>query len=226
MSAGQVTEVDAILQQGYRTFLFHDFGDGPWRWSFLYKWSTLAISVAGGYDYTMDDDFGGLDGPIKYTTDVSGFNIEETNPHRIAELRQNSNSTGRPYLYALRARSSDQSAGQKFELIFYPTPDASYTLVLPQMVLVNKLSASYPYPLGGMSVSQAVLECCLWQAELKYYQQVDGPHAIAAQLALKQARNNDLRNTPSTLGYMGDNSDNKYRRQLNRSVEVYGTVPS
>jgi hypothetical protein len=226
-TAGQLAEIDAIVQAGYRKFLFFAPPGAPmYRWSFLYKWTTLTCT-ADDYDNDLPDDFGNLDGPIRYNPDQSGVEIKETNAHQIVGLRESNNDAGLPYLYAVRSKSSTQATGQRCELLLYPKPDSTYVLAYCYQVLTNKLATAYPYPLGGMAHSQTVLEFCLWQAELSYYEMPNGPHAQAALTAFQASMAQDLRMQPSRLGYMSDpGSEDRWAPARSRNCAYSGVVPS
>ena len=206
-TAGQLAEIEAILNSGYRQFLTPPPLPGEQmshEWSFIKPTTTLAL-VANDYDYTLPDDFGGIIGCFHWDTSNLWPAIEERTPQQILEMRQGSTTTGRPLYFAIRPRYSDGTSGQRFEAIFYPTPDAAYTLTYHYVALLLKLSASYPYPFGGMAHAETILESCLAIAE----ERMDDAKAVHAQKWIERlvaSVNSDRRRAPEFMGYNGDRS--------------------
>lgn len=222
-SATQITEVDDIINAGLRRF--YRAAD----WTFLRQTTTLAISVAGDYDYDLPDDFGAMDGHFTYpAASGPGYGpIKPRNEQQIREMRQIATVTGPPAYYAIRPKSSTGSTGQRFEAIFFPTPGASYTLSYRYMVLCSTLSASFPYPLGGQTHAECIKEFVLAEAE-QTLDENQGIHAGAAMRELQASLRMDATSiTPGSLGYNGDpgNSSPIFDRNISSETSTYnGTL--
>lgn len=196
--------VDDQVQSGLRRFYFeHD-------WSFLEPITTLT-TVASDKDYDTPDDFGGtIYGDMTFPANEGPFPpVVQVGEGQIRRLWQESSSTARPRLVAVRALSSDGSSGQRWEILLYPIPDAVYTLTYQYPALKNKLSENKPYPLGGMAHAETLREACLAAAETGEDDEI-GIHEARYQAALRRSivRDNDIR-TPPTLGFNRDRGDGR-----------------
>jgi hypothetical protein len=108
---------------------------------------------------------------------------------------------------AIRPISSDGSNGQRFQLMLWPTPDAAYTVSYRYHALPAKLTASYPYPLGGEAHAETILASCLAVAEARQENNA-GIHAANFMQRLQASIAYDKQiNTPDVAGYNRDASD-------------------
>ena len=73
-------------------------------------------------------------------------------------------TSGTPQFAAVQPVAPTASAGQRFQVQFWPTPTAC-TLKYQYRVRVDKISSSNPYPYGGTDHSETILESCLAKAE-------------------------------------------------------------
>jgi hypothetical protein len=170
------------------------------------------FTVSAG-NYALPDDFGGLASRLMYSTSYLSPKppgIEITNEARIRALRQGSvNTTGRPYLAAVRPMSAvDADAfsrqmimsapvsthfGQRFQLLLYPEPSSSYTLSFRYTALIHAPSTSNEYPPGGMKLGSVLIQACRAVAELRVHEtkNVEWAHFLellqAAQAADREA---------------------------------------
>lgn len=229
-SANEQTDVDAIIQSGVRQFYYPpqiDFQGRPGyqhRWSFLYPTTTVA-TVADDFDTTLPDDFGGIIGDFYYAANQGFGPCRVVNPNTVNYERQFTNSTGRPRIAGIRPRSSTGSTGQRFEVLFFPTPDSAYTLTYRYQALLGTLTASLPYPVGGSQHSETVLESCLAVAEHR----MDDERGLHYELFMERLRasiEQDLAQQPRYLGYNGDNSAQQWEPELVRGIKVNGTLQS
>lgn len=199
-SAEEIADIARVLNAGTRQFY------GAHNWSFLHINTTL-VTVADDYDQTLPDSFGGLEGGFTFaTTDGAYREVKVVGEEQIRALRQGNTLTGIPQFAAVRMRSTDGTAGQKFEVIWWPTPDAVYTLGYSYRVQPDALSSGAPYPLGGMVHSETLLASALAIVE----ERMDGVRGIQWQayqgkLAQSIAYDNSL--GQQFFGYNGDRSD-------------------
>lgn len=167
-SATELANVDACVQTGYRRAVHPPPLPGKEKsheWSFLRPIDTQAVT-SGDAEYDLPDDFGGILGPFVYgTTGDSKIEIPVVGEGQILRLRQNDQSTGRPRLAAIRPKAGFAgTGGSRWEVIFYPTPDASYTFTYRKELIVGKLSGTNLYPIGGMAFGELVKASCLLAA--------------------------------------------------------------
>ena len=234
-SADEITQLDDTITSGLRQF-YHapPIGGGKLahKWSFLEPTTTLT-TVAGTSDYTLPASFGGMTGPLTYAAaNNRWYPVEITSEHRIRMLRQRDFNTlnSFPLSGAVRARTSDGSDGQRFEILLWPTPDKAYTLSYRYHALQSKLTASNPYPLGGEAHAETILESCLAIAEQRMENQA-GVHSQKFHERLAASISHDKQQfTPERMGYNSDRSDghapaeSEYRRFFGTDVDYDGTV--
>lgn len=202
--------IAAVINRGYAMALKPPPLQGKTKghdWSYAEPTTSLT-TTAGDYDQDLPDNFGAIIGPLTFASDTAGKSaVRVVSEGMIRQFRQGIVTSGQPVYAAVRPKGSfDGSAGQRSEIIFYPTPDAAYVLSFKMSLIVaNRLDASNPYPIGGMSFSYLVLAACLAVAEKTYR---DGETAkqqdFLVQLAAEISR--DLQNAPEFLGYNGDRS--------------------
>lgn len=123
--------------------------------------------------------------------------------------------TGRhyPLYFAVRPKNTTVSAtaGQRFELMFYPIPDAAYVLSYEMVHQLDMISATYAYPLGGAAHGETIKAACLAAAELMENDIADGPReSNYLKLLASSIREDQVAYQAEFLGYNGDNSDHSH----------------
>lgn len=199
LDAANSARVNVNVQDGVARFYNeHD-------WSFLEPTTTLT-TVSGTGDYDPPDEFGGtIYGDMTFADDSGRYHaIVLRSEGFISKRRQDSTSTGRPTSCAVRYKSSTGSAGQRYQIMLDPIPDAVYVLDYVYPAQKNKLTTNNPYPLGGMWHSQTIKQACLAAAEAGVDDEI-GLHEGLYRAALVRsiAKDNDIR-TPSTMGFNRD----------------------
>jgi len=120
-------------------------------------------------DYSFPDDFGQLEGTrLTFDATTSYPPIVVTSDDRIRRLRMDNRNiaTFRPSLANVRPRvSAHGTTGQRFELVLWPNPDATYLLHYRFLVLVDDLTNVAHYPLAHMLHHETVMAACLSVAE-------------------------------------------------------------
>jgi hypothetical protein len=223
----QVTEVDDLIQSGLRQFYLPIIPgtDQVYSWSFLKPIASLATTANTG-DYNLPDDFSGLvDEKLTFAPgDYGHLPVTMIGEGQIRILRQKTEA-GRPRFASIRPKANTGAAGQKFEILFYPTPDDAYILSYRYNVQPNKISTISPYPYGGMTNSECILESCLAMAENRSDDTV-GLHQAKYQERLAASIRYDQKiSTPEYLGYNGDPSiRNQETPERFRSVTVNGVL--
>lgn len=209
-SARQSAQVDRIIQAGLRQFYYPPAMEGVelgYRWSFMQPTTTIA-TVADTSTYDLPDDFGSITGQFQYEVDKTFLRgVTQVSIGQILELQQHDDDSGKPRHFATRFKTSDGSDGQRHEVIFWPTPDAAYTLTYRYDAYAGKIDKhNYPYPLGGMKHSETLIESCLAVAESRGNDE-DGQHARMFQRMMASAVALDRRNFTQRYGQMGGNED-------------------
>lgn len=178
--------------------------------------TSVEVATASTYSlarvvYELPSTFGGsFDGPLAYKpgTDVLGDPVKIVSDGMIRRYRQDNTSPDRPRYAAIRPVAFDPTVGQRWEIVFYPTANDAYELHGRYTVVPTMLSTVYKYPLGGVALSEVIIESCLAIAEQRLHDQVMGPHTERFETLLAAAIANDaVAHMPDTLGYNADHSD-------------------
>ena len=204
----QSDDVEDLLDSGYRQVLTPPLLQGqirPHTWRFLRPTSQI-VTVADKDDYDLPDDFAQMDGNLIYVSNTTRGRVTITSESAIRLNRSSdATSSGVPYLAATRPKRSDAASGQRFEIMFWPTPDAAYTLQYRYAVQVNRLTTNNPWPLGGAQMAELLLESCLAIAEHRMDDSVTGHHQARFKELLAAAIDREARATAAeTVGYNGD----------------------
>jgi hypothetical protein len=225
-SDGQVAEVDRYIQAGIRQFYYPPKVEGVeegYEWSFL-KPVTTIDTVDGDGEQDLPDDFGRIIGDLHFEASVHARSITVVSEHRILALLQQNDDENRPRHAAVRFKSSDGSAGQRQEIVWWPIPDTAYTLTYRYEAFAGKLvKTTNPYPLGGMKHAEVITESCLAIAEQRANDE-KGIHWDAFMRLLATAIAQDRKNGARYFGAMSQGetveSDARCRRLHGSSYNI------
>lgn len=209
-SAKEVKQVDRLIQSGVRQFYYPPATEGVelgYQWSFMQPTTTLA-TVADTDTYDLPDDFGSMVGQMQFNVDATYHrSIVQISVGKLHELQQRSDDTGQPQYFATQFKTSTGASGQRHEIVFWPNPDAAYTLTYRYDAYAGKLvQDTFPYPLGGMKYGECIIESCLAVAE-KRGNDEDGFHGQEFRRLLAAAVALDRRNGAQRYGQMGGDED-------------------
>ena len=111
----------------------------------------------------------------------------------------------RPEMFAIRVKR-DAGEGTRWEIVFWPTPDADYSLQYRYRTNPTLLSTGLAKPVGGMPHAQTVIESCLLSADELLGKKSDRweKYLLLLQASVSHDR---TANAPQTLGYNRDGSD-------------------
>ncbi len=233
----QLADILITINVGMRMFYFHKplpSGEGqdvmlqplqpPHRWSFLCPERTLT-TVIGQTDYPLPDDFKAFLGDMVYSAVNSGAfaTVGKTSSGDVRMWTALA-SSGRapPSRFAEVPRQTDGAQGQRFNVVFFPVPDAAYTLTYRSEINPPALSAQNPYPYGGSAHGETILEACLAAAENRLMdvsaQDPSAVHLEAFQRLLQASIAQDTRDHWSDLaGYDGGRTDRARSISANRN---------
>lgn len=128
--------------------------------------SSKTFSISSNGDYQLPTDFGSMMGHLTYAPDAGYLQVHIHSEGEVRRLRQTASAiTGRPTMAAIRPKAVDATAEQLYELMLYPEPGSNYTLSYQYRVLVNKLTTTNKFPLGGQVHSETIKASCLAVAE-------------------------------------------------------------
>lgn len=190
-----------------------------------------AVTVTAGAAYTLPhrpiydlpSDFSMLDGPLTFARGETVLYgpIELVSEYQVRQRQQDSTSTGKPMIAAIRAKASN--AG--YEILFWPTPDAAYTIEYQSKINPAALSSSNTMPYGGTEHLQTILESCLAEAEAE--RGGAGIHAARYLERLAASVSLDRKLTsPDTLGLDGGQGEplEMDRHELSQNLVGYNDL--
>ena len=197
------TNLIALMQSGVRKA----YGHRDWNFLKLMASSNLS-TVAGTSTYTLPDSFDGAVDVVTFAANTNKGPITQIPPTDIVRMQQVTNANGIPQWFGVRPKGgvSGSSAGQRWEMIFYPTPDAVYSLAYKHCFLPDKIDGTNTYPYGGMKFGEVIQEFCLAEVELKILGEQGVHYGEAMRLAELFWAKDKKYNTPSNFGYNGDSS--------------------
>jgi hypothetical protein len=225
LGAEDLSLVDSKVQAGYQQFLSPPKlqGDAVAHiWGFLSPTAVLTL-VAGDWDYDLPENFGGMLGEFNYAANLGRAPVPQGGEGQVLASRSRADLSDYPRIAAIRPKASAGLAQQRFEVLVYPTPNGSYDWSYRYNVLMNKLTAANPYPLGGADHRNTLIESCLAAAET--VNDAEGVHTAAFLRNLQASVSRDRQTaSPKTLGYNADRSGDRVPLVPQRAVTVYGTL--
>lgn len=114
-----------------------------------------------GADYELPEDFGGLDGPLTFSSSSYNNKVTITGESTIRNARQRLQSSGVPQMAAIRPQVHDGRFTQRYNLLLWPTPSGKFTLSYEQIVVLPEIDADNPFPPGGAAYGELYLAACL-----------------------------------------------------------------
>jgi hypothetical protein len=167
--------------------------------------------------YTMPENFAGV--ASRTLTYAAGEYKHDVKLISDAQIRKMLalGMTGRshPQYFAVRPKSVTVSAtaGQRFELLFYPIPDEAYVLSYEMVVQTDMISDTYPYPLGGAAHGETIIAACIAAAELSESGIIGPQNQNYTNLLISSIREDQVAYQSEHIGYNGDNSDNIHNHE-------------
>jgi len=218
-------EVNLYVQSGLRQFYYPDAVEGVdpgFEWSFM-KPTTTIDTVADTATVALPDDLGRVIGCFHFEPNLHVRPIPIVSEAMILSRQQQSLIAGVPTIAAVRHKDSTGDDGQRQEVVFWPTPGTAYTLTYRYEAYASKISATYPYPLGGMKHSELLLESCLSIAEQRANDEA-GVHTEKFHRMLITATKRDLKNGATYYGNMGKPDDSYQMESRSSGVINYKGV--
>ena len=193
----QFEDIDSAVEGGLRRFYYpYIESEGQiYQWSFLRKEATTGAVSASDSSVALADDVAHIvDDSVVVHTVAGAYQtpLTRVTETEIRKLRTDP-KTGAPKYYAVRAThgGSTATAGQRFEIAFYPNADAAYQFSYTYVMAPDKLSTTNKYPLGGALHSQTLIEAVLAECE-KNMDDQSGVHEAMFQKLLISSYRADL----------------------------------
>ena len=195
-SGANLTDAQDIVNDAYTQFITaHD-------WTFL-KPSQQLTTITGQHIYGLPDDFYHMLTDLQFGAGTSYPPVQEVSVDAVMEMRSIETVSSWPTYYAIRPTAYDKEVGQSWEILFYPTCDAAYTLNFRYRILTDKLENADDIPIGGAEHTQLLRQMSLAEAELQKEKTI-GPQGQQAANQLQGAVNQDSKRNPHRLGYNGN----------------------
>lgn len=185
------------------------------------------FSIAATGRIRLPDNVASIEGNlIVQTPQFRGREVELVDAARVEMARNAAESSGWPQYAAYRPVASDQSVGQKAELLIWPDPSTDIVCQYRAVLRADKLVATTnEYPLGGMEHGQTILAAMEAAAEFGVMDDREGPRFQMFVRLLQASIDNDRRKSPPSLGYNGDRS-NRMRGGRRPGASDCGSVAS
>lgn len=162
--ATKSADAEKFIRSGLRRFYFPMVeGQGRHVWSFLTPKASLTLTNAVD-TYELPADF--VDIKTGFANiGTQAVRLSKKSEVDIRELARQSPKSGMPEFYAIRTKDVVDGSEPRYEVQFYPTPDAAYVLDYRYVLSPPTLSTASPYHLGGPQHSETVLAAVLASAE-------------------------------------------------------------
>lgn len=167
--------VDSIIDKALRRFYWPSvvIPEGPHKsqsieqhkWSFLSPDATLT-TVAGTDTYDLPAGFTDMASRgFTFATGQQKATAARILDETLQALKSQANRSGPPQFYSISPKAVAEGSQTRYEVRFYPTPDAAYVLTYMYGLTPESLSEVNQVPLGGARHSQTILQACLAEAE-------------------------------------------------------------
>jgi len=202
-TGANLVSAKALVHAGYRRFLYPiDMTTGRRHvWSFLRK-DTVLDTTSGVWRYTLPEDFNNLIVGFRHGEDSGYPALIKVSPDYILRQRTRGDSSSYPIRFALQPVRYDASMEQLWEVWFHEVPNAVYPLNYLYELRPPELSNATDYFVGGDLASEAILQCALAVAELRYDDKID-IHAQEAERLVQQLIQADTVVRPDIYGVLG-----------------------
>ena len=192
----EMQKIQDIIDRAYRQFCYPldpTANDGQhYHWTWLNDHATFNLSASDA-DLALPDNFGGfIEDSLVYSAGSGKGRIEVITDAELLSKRQANADEGKPEYVAFRETTFASATGRRFEALFDPTPDASYTVNYLYRVVPDKLSPTNLYPICGAMHAETLLACCQMLAEQDVDQEpgmyaARYPELLAASINTDQA---------------------------------------
>ena len=209
--------IDAFVSSTVITLV----GDQSWTGSKIFE-------IKSNATFTLPKTFGG-----QYTGELTfkaGTNVAAaviwTSEYELRKLRENvSVESGDPRLAAVRLVSS---TSRRWELMLYPKPDETDTVLFPYDLYFDSLTTGTDLHPAGYAFDEAIKAACFAAMERDSTDMFAGLFDYYKKDALLSALKIDARSAPKRLGYNGNSNLRRrnlrdFREYVQRPTITYNT---
>lgn len=207
----QAEEVNEAIRGGLRRFYTPAVLPGEkyaHEWSFLRPKTSLQTE-ADVWEYSLPEDYAFMDGPMTYDPGEATLYapVRLVSEQQVRSKHQLYEYTARPEIAAVRVKHDAGQSGTRWEIIFWPTPDAEYSLHYRYRTNPGLLSCGVSIPAGGMPHAQTIIESCLLSADEMMGVKGGERYAKYIEMLRTSVSHDRNANAPDTLGRIKDGSD-------------------
>lgn len=177
-------------------------------WSFN-RVSTTCALYSGTGTTTLPDDYGGMVTRFSYASGAGYYILAEVSSEEILDrLSSVGNVGGPPRVFAIEATPLTAATGQRWQVRWYPIPDASYTLTYRYRQVFPALSGTATqYFAGGNQYSQLILYSALSQHEETKGDVLGTYHRTRDQELARCIERDQSRHHGGIIGVMGPGAE-------------------
>ena len=192
-SVADLADAKFIVNRAYARMLSYT------DWEFTKQYGKI-ITVDGVWKYALPADFSFfITRVLEYDSDDSYDPVTECSTGMILDYRAKSTYSGYPLQFALNNLTYNKQVGGGWEVWLDPVPDAAYILTYQYKVMPQKLENDDDIPMGGVELSDSMLEMCLAYAEA-YKEGEPGVHTSIISAIMQGALGLDSKRKPTNLG--------------------------
>lgn len=169
------------------------------------NWTPASVSAATYTvtpypDYWMPRKFGGLVGPMFYSSGTHQREVQHVPLSRVLAYRQMPNVSAFPQYVAFNTEEYSPGEVARIRAYFWPLPAADYVLTYSYRLIPDKTTDELPWPPGQPEFTELLIESCLSVAEERRNDEA-GLHSGKFLEALATAIAHDVNdNTPDRFG--------------------------
>ena len=213
-SGTDLTDAQAMVKSGYLIFLT------AYDWTFRRRYASLSTE-SGLYIYEFPEDFAGLRTPFRFSSLTGYPPLKEVSDGTLLELRNFGENNAYPENFAVRAGKHSPETGQRYEVLFWPTPGTVYDLYYSYHMMPPMMSNDDDVHMGGAEYSECVLKFCLAAAEREQDEEA-GVQTQEASALLGRCIDMDKLKEPRSVGRLSSLSAWDVARGTTRVSDITG----
>ena len=196
-TATQESDFQYIMDRALRMFYYPPISPElpRYEWEFLRTVSSINL-VTNTATYDLPDDFGGTmqDNSLAFASGSEKRGLMKMPEEDLRKCQAIETAKGTPLYYSIFPKTFDPTVGQRWQISFYPTPDADENTVAISYRYTrvpDRLTNTNVYPAGGAQYGETLLYAFLAASEAMTDDDAQGMYQQKFQESLAQAIRND-----------------------------------
>jgi hypothetical protein len=175
---------------------------------------TGEFTIASDNEFALPTDYARLIEPFTYPPANALLRIDETTSFDIKQLYSAGQTSGTPCLFATYTIAYVAATGQRYGVMFWPTPNVDVALNYRYRVNPTAMTNDADIPMGGPIHYETILEAALAKAESSSDDRI-GVHDQRFKELMIASIGFDASTRPSNVGALSEGEENIYveRRQ-------------